>query len=410
MLTPMDVGQFISACSDARVYYDKAFQRRFGAWTRKQENRFLLKLFTKKAHTLIVVADVLACLDYSRNKGQMNSKNAYEKVFKRGYTFISLDGQHRTKTILRFFNNMSTLTGIFTDNLGVTHNLNNVYFKDLPDVLQTQFLSAPVNLSKEVDSLYEDLSQHFRDLNSGSATNNQEGRNSYASPIAHQVRAWRDRWKDALSRVVKGDDVVRMADDELVVKIAMALILRYNNNSFSAQPDLTTATLDKFYTIGLQTPSIDSRTSPYLRTEIDRVGAILEMAMITFEKQTFYTASKLIAAKTAWAVILACAWAYDNSFMIADHNAFFNAVKKNDDELIDQGERAFIAAKDATIANGGDPTDVTRNRYYHAWPGLPHQKGPRAKRNRDLCARLDTFVTSSDLGSLGLVEVKDLAA
>ncbi len=113
-----------------------------------------------------------------------------------------------------------------------------------------------------------------------------------------------------------GDDVVRMADDELVVKIAMALILRYNNNSFSAQPDLTTATLDNFYTIGLQTPNIDSRTSPYLRTEIDRVGAILEMAMITFEKQTFYTASKLIAAKTAWAVRLAAGRSTKPAYMI----------------------------------------------------------------------------------------------
>jgi hypothetical protein len=410
MLTPMTVDQFRTACSNTRVYYDKAFQRRFGAWTRKQENRFLLKLFTNKAHTLIVLANVAACLEHSRARGQVNSVRAYEKILERAYTYISLDGQHRTKTILKFFNNELTITGTFTDCRGEVHELDNVYYKDLPAVLQSQFLSAPVTLSVEVDSLYEDLSQHFRDLNSGSATNEQEDRNSYPSPIADQIRTWRDRWRDPLSRVVKADDVVRMGDDELLVKLVMALLRSYNGSRFAPQPDLTKGTLDNFYKIGLQASSITSRTSPYVKAELNRAEDILEMAMNALEKQTYYKPSQMIASRTAWAIIFACAWAYDSDFVITDYEKFFKAVKKNDEDLINEGEANFIMDKQAKIKKGEDPDDIKRLAYYFAWPGLPHQKGPRAKRNNALCARLETVVTNNDLESLALAEAKDLAA
>ena len=412
MLSTMTVGQFISACNDARVYYDKSFQRRFGAWTRRQENRFLLKLFRGKAHTLIVVADVAACLEHSRATGQVNSERAFQKILDRGFTFISLDGQHRTKTTLKYFNNETTLTGTFVDVLGKAHELENVYFKDTPEVLQSQFLSAAINLSKEVDSLYEDLSQHFRDLNSGSATNEQEDRNSYASPVAKLIRGWRDRWQTPLARLRLPPDmpVKRMGDDELLVKFTMALARSYKTQHFTPQPDLKCETLDKFYTVGLRAATLTSGSSPYDKTEFDRVEAILEMSMRSFEKQMHYAASEKISSKTAWAVVLASAWACDNNFIITDYDKFFRAIKTHDDHLIDQGERAFIAAKDAKIIAGEDPADIKRNDYYHAWPGLPHQRKARSHREKMLHGRLDEFITTDDLEDLGVAEAKDLAA
>lgn len=410
MLQQMTVGQFMSACNDARVFYDRSFQRRFGAWIRTQENRFLLKLFKGKAHTLIVVADIAACLEHSRATGQINSERAFEKILARGFTFISLDGQHRTKTILKYFNNEATLTGTFVDVLGKEHILENVFWKDAPDVLRSQFMTAPISLSKEVDSLYEELSQHFRDLNSGSATNDQEDRNSYSSPIAKVIRAWRIDWRIPLSRIVKSADVLRMGDDELLVKFTMALLRSYKTSHFTALPNLTKESLDAFYTIGISASGITSATSPYDPQELARAKAVLKMAMTCFEKQTHYSPSQMIAAKTAWAVVLASAWAHDNEFVITDYEEFFNAVKKNDDDLIDLGERAYITAKDAKIQKGEDPNEVVRGTFYHAWTPLPHQKGARSKRQVALSARLDTYVTNNDLVSLAVAEAKDLAA
>ncbi len=410
MLTTMTVEDFTAAYTNGRVYYDKSFQRRLGAWIRKQENRFLLKLFKGQAHTLIVVANVAACLKYSRARGQTNSVRALEKILEAGYRFISLDGQHRTQTILRYFNNEITLTGTFVDILGETHVLENAYYKDTPAILRAKFVSAVINVSKEANSLYKDLSQHFRDLNSGSATNDQEDRNSYPSPIASMIRAWRDRWRVPLSRVVKSTDVLRMGDDELLVKFTMSLIQSYKTKQFAAQPDLTTETLDRFYTIGNDAAALDSRCSPYDKRELDRAKAVLAIAMMSFEKQTHYKPSQKISSKTAWAVVLASAWAYDNDFIITDYAKFFKAVKTQDDDLIDLGERAFIAAKDAKIQAKQDPKEVSRSHYYHAWPGLPHQRKARDKRQKRLYGRLNKFISTDDLEELGVAEAKDLAA
>jgi len=410
MLQQLTVKQFINAYNDAQVYYDLSFQRRFGAWVGRQMNRYLLKLFGGKAHTLIVVADVAQCLEHSRLTGQVNSAKAFEKILERGYKWISLDGQHRTKTTLKFFTNETTITGVFVDALGASYALTNVYWKDVPIGLKSQFLGALLAVSHEVDSLYEDLSQHFRDLNSGSATNDQEDRNSYSTPVAEWIRAHRDAYRASLARMVSGTDVLRMLDDELLAKFTMVIIDSYRTKEFTADPDVNKDMLDRFYTMGVGCAALGSKASPYDPAAFKRAQEILDMAMQSFADQTYYPPSKSIAAKAAWSTLHACEWAVDNGFVITNYTDFFDEVKKIDDDLFDQGERAFIAAKDAKIQAGEDPGDVPRGRYYHAWTTLPHQKGPRRKRRAAIQSRLDTYVATNDLASLAMVERQDLAA
>jgi hypothetical protein len=411
MFIPMTVSQFKEAYSDDLVYYDRSFQRRFGAWNRAQENCFLVNLFRGKAHTIVVVADVRQCLTYSQKIGQVNSSNAFRHILDSGCSSISLDGQHRTKTIQKYFRNDITLTGTFTDVLGKEHKLENVYYKDTPETLQSQFLNSQIVISTEANSLYEELSQQFRDLNSGAPTNDQEARNSYASPIAKTIRQWRDRWQTPLSRVVKACDVIRMGDDELLVKFAMHLMRKYNNCNFEISGDLKSSQLDQFYKIGLGASKIGSKTSPYVPSEIYRIQDILAIAMHAFEKQTAYPRSKLIAAKTAWAIVLAAEWAYDNDFVVTDYEKFFNAVKKSDEHLIIEGESEYFAAKQKKISNMEDPSNVAKTPYYHSWTGVPHQKHARSNRKKKLNKHLnEAFVSTNKLGDLGLEEKRDLAA
>jgi len=201
-----------------------------------------------------------------------------------------------------------------------------------------------------------------------------------------------------------------MGDDELLVKFTMALLRSYKNSHFTAQPGLSKESLDRFYTIGISASTISSATSPYDPQELARAKAVLKMAMTCFEKQKYFPPSANIAAKTAWAVVLASAWAHDNEFVITDYDEFFNAVRNNDNDLIDLGERAYITAKDAKLQKGEDPNEVVRGTFYQAWVPLPHQKGPRSKRQEALFERLDTYITNNDLVSLALAEAKDLAA
>ena len=180
--------QFIKNFNNKKVYYDKAFQRRV-VWTPANINKYFESLTRDWALQCITVADVEACRDHCKEVGELSSCDYFEEVISKGYKYISLDGQNRTKQILRFFSNLVTISGEFLDADNEPQRIQNTFFKDLESRLQDHLKTGcNVTVQTVEKATKDDLSRIFQALNDGQPLNDQEMRQATKTPVATWVR------------------------------------------------------------------------------------------------------------------------------------------------------------------------------------------------------------------------------
>lgn len=382
---------FVTTYTEDKVFYSDQFQRR-EVWLPTQVSKFLNSLCLGWAQlTTIVLADIDMCLQYSKKQGDYASEVFYQDLLNKGYRWISLDGQNRSKSAIAFANNKKAVTSRkgFLDASGNLVPIDNKKFKDFPDRLRDRINDSLVNVQIAPPCFHTALSEQFQALNSGEPLNNHENRNSFGTPIAEWVRSTRVNLDGAMMRTVKRDKAIRMLDDELVAK--MTMVIMSNNPSGSTNEwGLSDSEIDSFYRLGEGFVGFDEKGSPYTQYQINRASKIFDMWMHTITKQNFYKRSQMVSAKMYWAALYACEWAYDNNYSIpaSSYEKFFDELKKIDDKLINNSENAYTQARNTAIKNGIDPDTVKKGRYYFNWTGLPHQVGPRTDRIKALTAEI----------------------
>jgi hypothetical protein len=382
---------FVTTYTEDKVFYSDQFQRR-EVWLPTQVSKFLNSLCLGWAQlTTIVLADIDMCLQHSKRQGDYASEVFYQDLLNKGYRWISLDGQNRSKSAIAFANNKKAVTSRkgFLDAAGNLVPIDNKKFKDFPDRLHDRINDSLINVQIAPPCFHTALSEQFQALNSGEPLNNHENRNSFGTPIAEWVRSTRVNLDGAMMRTVKRDKAIRMLDDELVAK--MTMVIMSNNPSGSTNEwGLSDSEIDSFYRLGEGFVGFDEKGSPYTQYQINRASKIFDMWMHTITKQNFYKRSQMVSAKMYWAALYACEWAYDNNYSIpaSSYEKFFDELKKIDDKLINNSENAYTQARNTAIKNGIDPDTVKKGRYYFNWTGLPHQVGPRTDRIKALTAEI----------------------
>ena len=401
------VKKFIVDYSDAKVFYDPSFQRR-GVWDNANGSEFVRSLtLGRAAYTNIVLVNVEKCLELANNNVDDMSSAYFSNLKEKGYKYLSLDGQNRSKAIINFMNNKITISTIIKDIKGETDEVSNKYFKDLTVEQQyaIQLANVSVTIADEVSVC--ELSDVFRTLNSGKPLNSQELRNSFRTPIASFVRKLSIKHKCALERVVRENDIKRMGDDELVAKMLMVLLS--NKPGKFNYWDLGSSDIDSFYNLGLSFLTLTDENSPYNRDSLRRTASIFQLWSNIILKQTYYPKSKLVSAKMLWGALYASAWVHDNDYIINDYVKFFNYLKKIDDDLITNAETAYTKKRTEYINKGVDPDEVAIHAYYHRWVNLPHQSKYRNLRINNLQEKIKISTrklslrkkgTNSDLGPL----------
>ena len=372
------VSEFIEDFDESEVYYDESFQRRV-VWSNETLSKFIRSITKGWASlTTIVEADVDKCLKHCRKVGDAASINYFKDTRKKGYRYISLDGQNRSKKVVSFINNEIAITGDFIDADGEIIAVKNKFFKDLPVRLRDRIMGSYLNVEIAPPSVKDDLSEQFQALNSGDPLNEQETRNSFLTPIAEWVRQTSKNFGEALARVVKEDDLYRMKDDELIAKMTMVLIK--NNPKNNGNWGLSHKEIDAFYRAGLTYASLEDEGGPYGLKALERAENILDLWSYCMLQQKHYPRSKLVSAKMFWATLYACEWVYDNSYDISDYKPFFEELKRIDDKLITNSQSEFAQRRIDHLKNGLDPDDISSNSYYFTWVRLPHQAPNRLSR------------------------------
>ena len=361
------------------VYYDPAFQRRVVWLASEHGSKFIMSLTRGwGAYSKIVVCDVRRSLKRAEDCGESASAEYFKEVYDngKGFEFISLDGQNRSKFIESLFENSPTISGQFLDADGEEVKVENKFYKDLSVRLQDAIEGALVDVCVVTVSSKAELAEIFQNLNSGVALNDQEIRNSHQSPIAGWVRRLQKRLELQLARVVHEKEIPRMGDDELVAKMLMVLL----GNKKGTGWGLSKEEITQFYVEAEGFYNMKDPGFPCSEEEQERAETILDNWGLVIQHQKHYKKSQRVAAKMAWAALYACTWAYDNEYVITNHPIFFSALKAIDDQLITTAATRYNTARNKLIQAGKDPDTVPKGNYYDNWIGLPHQSKYRNKR------------------------------
>ena len=235
-----------------KILVPQWFQRNH-VWNRPTQVKYLQSVFDNFATTPIVLADVLSCSE------AYPSKN-YDVILKGSEVrFISMDGQNRTETLWRFYNNEITFTGNVTDR-GITYEYKNSFFKDLDPAARFAFLDASIVLQEYNNLAFESLPRIFRRLNDGMPLNPQEKRNSEQTYIAHWVRersGEAGHYYAAMGSCFKEHARNRMTDSEHIVKFLV--YARSLKDDPDRTPSKAKSVLDEYYKKGIDTFELSNR-------------------------------------------------------------------------------------------------------------------------------------------------------
>jgi len=398
------------AAAAKKVWYDPAFDRRYGAWVDTKKRNFLKNVIDDKVDSMPVWADIDECLSHSVLVGDRGSKKKLQDLKDRGYKYISLDGKHRTKTVEAFMNSDLTITHTIKDCEGQIHNITNKHWCKFPSEVKPQIFMSKINVRLVTSEVYGNFGKRYRDLNDGEPPNPQEVRNSYSSPVAQYIRDESERLRSAMERVVKNKYIERMMDDELVVKTYIHLIQRYNRQAFSVDAGFQPTVLDKWYTVGNDVRNIDSNGSPYIKAEFDRAKQIMNTVSKMLLEQEDVPNSKTVSHKMYWAFVFAAEWAHNEDYNVVDYITLTGVLKNLDDELSSLSLTEHSKEEERKRKNGEELQDIDRNQYYYAWAQLVHQSKYRVQRRDAFVARIKKEVSKNGPSSMGLVEMQSAAA
>ena len=388
----MSLRSFVRKFNSKTVYVDTRFQRR-EVWDLYNKRAYLHSLSKNWVrHQNIVVADVAECLAYSQliDPADNNSYEYFTEILSQGYKYISLDGQNRSKTLEELRNNMLRYTGPICDADGETVIINNDTLSEMPQRVNDLILKGDLISVEVVEEITrEELHQFFRSYNAGCPLSKQELRHAEPTPLSPWIEDVAQRYMrdGTAARLHAPKDIKRMKNNELIVKMVMALTRNVGPHDTGLKPpfNLNSKDLDNFYRIGNDSP--DLINSPYDQTEQARALDIVGTAMRVFKAQDMHTSPGDYIEKTEfWAVLIGCEYVYDQGLSIGDLRSFYRHLCVINARLSDTAKVQY--GQDEVTANQNGTTPPSVEDYYHRWVNLPHQSGQRLRRQKALTGEL----------------------
>jgi len=370
------------------IKVDRSFQRK-SCWTLSQKRKYIISFLNNRTPYPIVLADIRTGLMRSKITQSSEDIRKYEGLQEK-YSFVSLDGQNRVKTLEEFYNNEFTITGDLEGADGISYPIKEVLYKDLPTRLKDAFDMLRVGVYVQENCLYSELHTIFVDINDGEGLNPQEKRNAIMTWFSDYIRNFAEAKKnESLLLKMNGmseKDIKRSADAEWYTKAYASLISP--NQSTSAKDDrhLSTSGLDSFYRQGegYQRSSVKD----YSRQNVDRFEKVVAMVYNAVYSKS--TAGTPITQKLFWALLLAAADVYDTGRRITDYTSFFDAAKEADCSLCIASSEDF--AKDLKtwqgLSNPNPKQEPKKSQYYFHWASDVNKPTVRQKRKYELLSKL----------------------
>lgn len=243
---------------DDEIYLDLAFQSS-ERWSKNAMHEYLKSVFSGFTPNPIILANIENCMNYCGERwGKDCSDYKYfEDKLNQGFKYISVDGNNRTRTLMRFFfggNNgrsislkdgytyrMSGMTNP-DYNMRYTPNGSQTY-KVLPPDMKEHISTIKIPVFIVNESTCQELHDMFIAVNNGVSLNAQEKRNAIVCTVANEIRELANKYGFLKLYFNEGNRQRRKHEEFLVtalVHIANGFVnniaaehkdAAYNNNS-----------------------------------------------------------------------------------------------------------------------------------------------------------------------------------
>ena len=314
--SPYAVKHFVDKFNTNKVYVDPRFQRRC-VWNAKNRQKYLASLVKGEAFSWFVVADVESCLEKSIETADTLGAQTLEDLKKKGYKYVSVDGQNRTNCIERFIlKNDTYISGEFLDASGDLTSQKNKNYKALPTRLRDAFDDAILNVVTIENTAYSDIPDIFKNVNDGVPLNNREKRNAISSPISDFLRNLAES-PDVTAmwpKIFAQNKLNRMYDIEFCAKSYI-----YLNMESRTSTDIN---LNKLYEVGKgrDITEVEEYSQPALnkcRTVMENVAKCVRTGKDVDS----------VSQRQYWSLLIACSWLYDNNIDVVSYGDLYDCVK-----------------------------------------------------------------------------------
>ena len=383
------------------VYVDKTFQRRV-CWSLEQKQSFIVNLLKQYDSGTFSFAEAQSGLQRSKHDAHASSIKKYEKVMSLGKAFVSLDGQNRGVATQEFYNDDFGITAkIFND--GQEFDLNDCKYSELPVEIKALLDTAQMVVVVFNSFLYGDLSQIFVDVNGGLPMVAQEKRNSVDTWISTELLSKAEsKYCQILERVVKPEEILRMGEVELLLKVLVATHQQFKWTTTNSR------TLDQFYKLGLS--KTRNKVPYYHDKHMQRFYKIMDFVtqLLSAPKhKNLQKKSGGLPNQMFWAAVVVSEYLVDNGLtFVNNHGKDLDVlIYELDRHLQNRGEQDRAAA--IQLFQSGKGPEPERKDYYDAWVSLPHQKLSLSKRKEELTREFHK--SHSDILQTNLVSLPKVA-
>lgn len=401
------LSDFIKRYNNSKVTYDKRFQRRDSNWSHDKKRSYIKSIARGETLGSICVSNVRESLHYFQDTTDKNSIDYFQGLLNEGIEYVSIDGQHRTKAILEFFEGKFSFSGLIFDTQSrewVT--LENTFWSEIKEkypAAAAQLEDAEINVEEVSRISLQRLPEVFKSLNDGTPLSDQQKRQASHREIAEYFKvlatsrltllAYNDTTVEELLVKVQTFNqkkASQAAVDEFFVKLAMNMIRSIRDKSGSRVPNpyrkanFGKRELDEFYLLGKEGHISFSETdSPYIQEEMDRFTTIVADYFIPLlQSCQACNLEKRRPSNRAfsWALAHLSEWLYDNGYAIHNPREFFEYVKEFEKSLVDDSKSEYWAAAQRDRS-------VKETDYYFRWINLPHQGVARTARKNELISK-----------------------
>ena len=377
--------QFYKAYNN-RIHIDQSFQRR-ACWSSAQKRRFILSLNKKRVLNPIVVS--CANTGVTAPNSDAVSIDKYQMVLNASKSYVSLDGQNRSETIMELFDDKLYISGEFIDADDKVIGVSNKTFSQLPKRLQDALKDSEVEFKVMQNIPYNDLNDIFLSINDGEPLNDQEKRNAINTPISSWARGEAESLCDMWPMIqgFKGRNILRFKDVEWLISSYMVTLKNYNFNCSSKD-------LDYFYRLGEnQSFSSVKEYSSSRRTRFFHIIQIVNNLLKGAKKMPLH--KNEVSQKIYWALLLFAEYLWDNQILNSIPNGISTTGYAKLSELVTTLNDKLAKASDKQFQNDLDDYDngliaiePKKSSYYRKWESDFKSSSQRNKRKAALITEI----------------------
>jgi hypothetical protein len=228
------------------IFLDLAFQST-ERWSKVSQLAYLNSVFSGFTPNPIILADVTSCMNYCEELLGKDSEDYkyYAKLHSEGVKYISVDGNNRTRTLMRFFNNTLQLkenneyrmSGMTIPEYMNFKPTNSVGYKGLPDKLKEHIRNIEIPVFVVNSATRQELHNMFIAVNNGVSLNPQEKRNAIVCKVADAIRLLGDKYKKMLRLYFKDSNCQRRIHEEFLVASLVHITYGFETNIMREDKD-----------------------------------------------------------------------------------------------------------------------------------------------------------------------------